>query len=37
MLAKIIAGSESGNSFVEVVTSKESEMGNTAELEDEVK
>lgn len=37
MLAKAIEANESGNSFVEVVTSKESEMGNTGEIEDEVK
>lgn len=37
MLAKAIEANESGNSFVEVVTSKESEMGNTGEIDDEVK
>lgn len=37
MLAKAIAANESGNSFVEVVTSKEGEMSNTGEIEDEVK
>jgi len=34
MLAKAIEANESGNSFVEVVTSKESELGNTGEIED---
>jgi hypothetical protein len=37
MLAKAIAANESGNSFVEVVTSKENEIGNNGEIEDEVK
>lgn len=37
MLAKAISALDSGNSFVEVVTSKENEIGNSGEIEDEVK
>lgn len=37
MLAKAIEANESGNSFVEVVTTKENELGNTGEIEDQVK
>jgi hypothetical protein len=37
MFAKAIAANESGNSFVEVVNSKENEMGNNGEIDDEVK
>jgi hypothetical protein len=37
LFAKAIAANESGSSFVEVVTSKESEMGNSGETEDEIK